>query len=76
MPNNERISQLEEMMVKALQRIDHTLTGLRQSDAWQQVIMLQMLMQQAETNSTIMRRLKDHGGCLGDLNKPGPGQAA
>ncbi len=62
-------------MVEALKRIDYALAELRQSGARQQVmlqVVLQMLLQQAETNSTIMRRLENRENRLDDLEKPSP----
>ncbi|UYZ62710.1 hypothetical protein [Hymenobacter weizhouensis] len=75
MTNNERISQLEEMMSEALKRIDNTLEQLRQSDQRQQV-MLQALMQQTDTNTAMLRKLSEHDTRLGNLENPGPKNAA
>ena len=75
MTNNERISQLEEMMYEVLKRIDNTLEQLRQSDQ-RQKLMLQALMQQTDTNTAMLRKLAEHDTRLGNLENPGPENAA
>ncbi|MFD2785089.1 hypothetical protein [Hymenobacter rubripertinctus] len=75
MTDNERISQLEEMMSETLKRIDNTLEQLRLSDQRQQV-MLRALMQQTDTNTAMLRKLAEHDTRLDNLERPGPKNAA
>lgn len=62
-------------MSEALKRIDNTLEQLRQSDERQQV-MLQVLMQQTETNAAMLRKLSERDTRLDNLENPGPKEAA